>query len=156
MINCKIVLDILEGRRVRFFNGQRPKSSGKGSSNNRKQQQQMQHHKQQQTAEAAAKATRTTGKTAHNKKSPASSSSKKAKTALKATKAVQTFWKVKSGKGVFLTQQQEQGGPNAGGPNPEKLRSRGVGSRRVVGGGGGKSVFPWKFGGIPAKFVSIG
>ena len=35
-----------------------------------------------------------------------------AKTAQKTTNAVQTFWKVKSGKGVFFTQQQQQGGPN--------------------------------------------
>ena len=38
---------------------------------------------------------------------------KMAKQQRKGTKAVQTFWKVKSG-GVFFTQQQEQGGPNAG------------------------------------------
>ena len=43
-----------------------------------------------------------------------------AQTAQKVTKTVQTFWKVKSGKGVFFTQQQQQGGPNAGGPNPEQ------------------------------------
>ena len=55
----------------------------------------------------------------------------------KGTKAVQTFWKVKSGKGMFFTQQQQQGGPNARGPNPEKLRPRGVGSRRVGWGGEG-------------------
>ena len=65
----QLLLD--RGQKVGFFNGQRPKSSGKStkdSSNNRKQQQQQQHHKQQQTAKAAAKATRTARKTAHNKK----------------------------------------------------------------------------------------
>ena len=40
------------------------------------------------------------------------------------------------------------------GANPEQLRPRGVGPRRVW--EGGESVFPWKFGGIPANFVSIG
>ena len=41
----------------------------------------------------------------------------------KSNKAVQTFWKVNSGKGVFFTQQQEQGGPNAEGPNPDPAGS---------------------------------
>ena len=54
---------------------------------------------------------------------PASSSSKMAQ---KATTAVQTFWKVKSGEGGFFTQQQEQGGPYAEGQNPDKSRARGV------------------------------
>ena len=31
-------------------------------------------------------------------------------------------WKVNSGKGVFSTQHQEQGGPNAGRSNPDKSR----------------------------------
>ena len=56
------------------------------------------------------------------------------KTAQKATKAVQTFWKVKSGKGVFFTQ-QEQGGPNAGrgGGAKDKSRPRGAGLRKCGG-----------------------
>ena len=50
----------------------------------------------------------------HSNKSQHQTAAKMAKTTQKATKAVQTIWKVKSG-GVFFTQQQEQGGPNSGG-----------------------------------------
>ena len=46
----------------------------------------------------------------------------------KATKAVQTLWKVKSGKGVFFTQQQQQRGPNAGGE--EGLKNRKIEAKR--------------------------
>ena len=58
-----------------------------------------------------------------------------------ATKAVQTFCKVKSGNDVLFTQQQEQGGPNAENQTQKKLRPRGVGPKREEGG-----VVPWNFG----------
>ena len=61
---------------------------------------------------------------------------KMAKTAQKATTTVHTFWKVKSGKGVFFTQQQEQGGPNAEeGGKPRQIKAKRCGAPK---GGGGE------------------
>ena len=54
-----------------------------------------------------------------------------AKTAQKAAEAVETFWKVKSGKDVFF-HNNSSNEARMRGPNPEKLRPRGVGPRRVV------------------------
>ena len=85
--------------------------------NSKPQKRQQKQHEQQEKQHTTRKASISkNGKTKQHK-------NKKQK---------KTFWKVKSGKGVFFTQQQEQGGPNEGGPNPEKLRPRGVGPRRVL------------------------
>ena len=54
LINCKIVLDILEGlkRQGWFFNGRRPKSGSKSSNNNRKSTNNKPHKQQQMKMEA--------------------------------------------------------------------------------------------------------
>ena len=161
---CLIVLDILESKKRQGWGSTvgDPKSSRK---NSRKQQHTKQEKQQkQQKAQTTGNSAQTTGAaqaeasctnnkehqtTATQEKNTKRISKRSSKSSKhgkqqhkKATKAVQTFWKVKSGKGVFFTQQQEQGGPNAGREaNPEKLRPRGVGPRRVVGkrGGGASS-----------------
>ena len=54
-----------------------------------------------------------------------------ARTAQKATEAAQTFWNVKSGKGVFFTQQQELGARmwGEGGGKNRKIKAKRCGPR---------------------------
>ena len=170
--NCKIVLDILEGRKRPGWGSTvgEPKSSHKSSSksetNNRKSvtvQAETKKKQQQQAAKAAvnrksgSKSNTNNRKNSTQQEKPASSSSKNWQTtAPKATKAVQTFWKVKSGKGDFDTTNnwsKEARMRRREEANPEQLRPRGVWPRRVEERGEEMmSVFPWKFGG---QFVEV-
>ena len=74
-------------------------------------------------------------KNSTQKEKPASikQQQKMAKNSTKSNKtAVHTFWKVKSGKGVFFTQQQEQGGPNAKGGEFDGWRPQAQASSRGI------------------------
>ena len=86
-------------------------------------------HQQQRSS----KSNTNSKKNSTQQEKPASSSSKKwqknTKKKKATTKAVQTLWKVKSGKGVFFTQQQQRG-PNAGGAKNRKIEAKRCGAPR--------------------------
>ena len=167
LTNCLIFIDILEGQKRQgwvFQVGDR-KSCRKIRTNNRKrntvhkqktqqqQQNKKQHHKQQQK-QHGSKSNTSINKNSTQQKASIKQQQKWKKEHNKATKAVQTFWKVKSGKGVFLTQHNRSKEARMRGAKPRTNQGQEVWG--LKGGGGRREEAPWKFGGIPANFVSIG
>ena len=159
-----------------FFNGRRPEStrsssnkaatkqqqSSKNSSKNSTQEGQntrSNSNKATKAAKAAAKATRTARKTAHNKKSQHQVAAKTGKKSTKSNKSSTNILEGQKRQGCVFHTTTAARRPECG----ERGKPRTIKAKRCVTPKGGgeegeerRSVFPWKFGGIRANFVSIG
>ena len=147
LINCKIVLDILEGPKRAMI--------GFSTVGGLKAPAAAAATKQQQKQQKAAKAegTRTARKTAHNKKKPASSSSKNGKNSTKSNNSSANILEGHKAARVCFSHNNRSKGPECGRAKPRTIKAKRCGAPK---GGGGRweeeECFPVEIRGDTGKF----